>query len=496
MHLWNSWRNRTRYEKCLLCLFVFTLPLVNPWVRGDGVGYYAYARALLIEGRLDFEKDWLEANPTFRMGRVDSQGHILANQYTCTGHLDNHFTIGPAILWSPFLLTAHLAVKVSDALGAHIPADGFSRPYSTAMACGTAFYGFLGLWLSFRIAKKYFPERWAFLATLGIWFASSLPVYLYFNPSWSHAHSAFMVALFVWYWLRTRDERTSFQWILLGLIAGLMMDVYYPNAILVILPGIESLRAIWSHFQESSATRNSLGLVLARDALFVAALLLALSPTFLSRWVVYGSVFESGYIPVRNWHWISPVFGSVLFSSDHGLFSWTPVLALACAGLVIFGLREARFGGNLLLVLIAFYYFIASYPDWDGVSSFGNRFFVSLTVLFILGLAALFDWLARVWEERDAAILASVATACLILWNLGLVFQWGTHLIPARGRISWRSAVHNQVAIVPLQASHAMMNYLTQRKQLMNRIEQEDAHSSKQQIQHQADSESQTEKKD
>jgi hypothetical protein len=481
MHLFNAWRNRSRYEKCLLCLFVLTLPLVNPWVRGDGVGYYAYGRALLIEGQLDFEKDWLEANPTFRMGRVDSQGHIVTSQYTRTGHLDNHFTIGPAILWFPFLLTAHLSVKVSDAFGAHILTDGFSRPYPIAMACGTAFYGFLGLWLSFRIARKFFPERWAFLATLGIWFASSLPVYLYFNPSWSHAQSAFAVALFVWYWLRTQDERTSFQWILLGLIAGLMMDVYYPNAILLILPGVESLRACWSHFQEPSATRNSLRLVLARDALFVAALLLALSPTFLSRWVVYGSVFESGYIPIRDWHWTSPALGSVLFSSDHGLFSWTPVLALACVGLVFFWLREARFGGNLLVVFIAFYYFIASYPDWDGISSFGNRFFVSLTPLFVVGLATLFDRLARVWKERGVAITASAAMAFLIVWNLGLIFQWGTHLIPARGPISWRDAIYNQVAVVPTKTASTVKAYLTGRGRLMDHLEKQDLQQLKKQ---------------
>ena len=33
------------YEKILALIFVCTLPLVNPWVRGDGVGYYAFARA-------------------------------------------------------------------------------------------------------------------------------------------------------------------------------------------------------------------------------------------------------------------------------------------------------------------------------------------------------------------------------------------------------------------------------------------------------------------
>jgi hypothetical protein len=60
----------SRRVKILLALFVFSLPLVNPWVRGDGVGYFAYARSLLIERRLDFEKDWQHGNQSFVTGRL------------------------------------------------------------------------------------------------------------------------------------------------------------------------------------------------------------------------------------------------------------------------------------------------------------------------------------------------------------------------------------------------------------------------------------------
>ncbi len=154
-----------KYEKILALIFLCTLPLVNPWVRGDGVGYYAYARALLIEHHLDFRQDWLHANSSFRMGRVDDQDRILPAEFTSTGHVDNHFSIGPAILWSPFLLAAHAAVKINHLFGGHIPADGFSFPYIFAMALATALYGFLGIFLSFEIARKYFPARWAFLGS-------------------------------------------------------------------------------------------------------------------------------------------------------------------------------------------------------------------------------------------------------------------------------------------------------------------------------------------
>src|SRR5947207_12029309 len=218
------WR---KSEWLLLLLWIFSLPLLNPILDGDSFGYYAYARALLIQHNLRFEEDWRHANLYFSQARTLPNGQLNQNEYTESGYVANLFTIGPAILWSPFLLAAHSFVLVANALGAHIAANGFSTPYLLAMALGTATYGFLGLFFSYLLARRYIEERWALLSTVAIWGGSSLLVYMYFNPAWSHAHSAFAVAFFLWYWDRTRDCRTTFQWILLGLLAGLMVDVYF-----------------------------------------------------------------------------------------------------------------------------------------------------------------------------------------------------------------------------------------------------------------------------
>jgi len=460
----------TKYEGILVLLFLVTLPLINPWVRGDGVGYYAFARALLFEHRLNFEKDWLAANTSFRMGKIDADGHILPGAYTSTGHLDNHFSIGPAILWSPFLVAAHLGVLAYNAVGGNVAADGYSRPYILAMALGTAVYGFLALWISFHLARKYLPERWAFLATVGIWFASSLPVYMYFNPSWSHAHSAFTVALFVWYWQRTREVRTWTQWIILGTIAGLMTNVYYPNVILLLLSLLESLAQYRKSF--GAAAVEPVGRLFLKNFLFVAVILTAFVPTLVTKRIIYGSYLHFGY--TEHWFWTSPALLKVCFSSEHGLFTWTPILIPAVAGLFFLRKYDRNLGLYSVAVFGTYLYAIGCYEDWHGIASFGNRFFVSLTVLFIIGLASFFDWLARALERRGATTLASSMTAALIVWNLGLVFQWGMHLIPPRGPISWRDAAYNQFAVVPLQATRAMESYLMRRKQLMGHIEGED----------------------
>ena len=271
----------TKYEGILVLLFILTLPLSNPWVRGDGVGYYAFARSLLIEHRLDFTEDWQRANTSFRMGRCDADGRPLPDQYTATGHLDNHFSVGPAILWAPFLIVAHVSVVICDLLGGRIPADGFSKPYLVAMALGTALYGFLALMISFTLARRYVAERWAFLATLGIWSGSALPVYMYFNPSWSHAQSGFMVALFVWYWAITRRARTWTQWAILGAIVGLMVDVYYLSGVLLLLPLLESLASYGRVF--AGTADESIGRLISENIIFGTAVLIAFLPTLIKK---------------------------------------------------------------------------------------------------------------------------------------------------------------------------------------------------------------------
>ena len=463
-----------RFELVLLLLFILSLPLLNPWVRGDGVGYYAYARAPLIEHNLDFTHDYRSANESFREARFDENGQIKSEFRTPTGHLDNHFTVGPAMLWSPFLLVVHAGVLLARRMGADVPADGFSFPYRYAMAFGTGLYGFLALLLSFRLARKYVGPMWSFVATLAIWWASSLPVYMYFNPSWSHAHSAFVCALFLWYWDATREHRSLAQWLLLGSIAGLMLDVYYPNLMIVSVLVVEAVTQYIDILRSGRSSSSYLQL-LTRHLLFGMVVCIVMIPTFVTRAIVYGGPFETGYLSIRDFLWRSPVFFSVLFSTDHGLLSWTPLLGFAILGLLFFAFRLSKVGIPFFIALVTFYIFISFYPDWAGISSYGNRFFVSLTALFVLGLSVFLERVAQLFRSRRAALaVASAALSILVLWNAGLMFQWGMHLIPARGPVSFSEMIHNQFFVVPRQLTGDLQFYLFRRKSLMKQIENRD----------------------
>lgn len=169
------------------------------------------------------------------------------------------------------------------------------------------------------------------------------------------------------------------------------------------------------------------------------------------------------------------MFFSVLFSSDHGLLSWTPLLAFAIVGLVLFAFHSPDVGVPFGVAFLAFYVFICVYPDWAGISSYGNRFFVSVTPLFILGLAYLLERIAALFARQRSALAAcSAVLACFVLWNLALIYQWGVHLVPARGPVSFRKATYNQFCVVPVRIASSLREYFFRRGELMQQIEHKD----------------------
>lgn len=462
------WRSRSRFERVLFFLFILTLPFIRARVQWDGIGYYAYLRSALIDHNLQFAGDWNKPpekmfllcrvcssdaklywnNPANELLYVFLDGHMYVNPITKTGHLPNFYTVGPAILWLPFVATAHVAVLTADHLGFHIPQDGHSWPYLVALSAATALYGFLGLWFSFDLAKNYMEERWAFWATLGIWFASSLPVYMYLDPSWSHAHSAFCVALFLWYWHKTRAGRTGRQWALLGAIAGLMLDVYMANGVFFLAPAMDGIAGL----AEARINRNPrLAFKTVRQELiFAVSAAIAFSPMLIAREIIYGNPFAQGFYMHVPWNWKSPLLGKVLFSTQHGLFIWTPILLLALLGLFALWPKDSWLAACCLLMWVAFCYLISSDPWWYGTLSFGNRFFVSLTPVFVLGLGSAFSAAARLWpDSRTAARRLIPVTALFILWNIGLIYQWSTHLVPTPGVVQWGDVLYNQFRAVP-----------------------------------------------
>lgn len=420
------WARFTKAEFALSALFLISLPFVRPQVREDGISYYGVARSLVVDHNLQFNGDWKDRAGPLVPGR-DQLGRPVMLRVSKTGHIPVHSPIGASLLWMPFIAATHGIVLALDHFGLHIRADGFSQPYVVTMAAATCLYAFLGLWLSFRMARRYVDERWALLSTIALWLATSLPAYLYVDPAWSHAHSVFAVALFLWYWNRTRENRTAPQWFVLGLVFGLMAEVYFPNAVLGSVLIVELLST-----KPAVADKHPSLFVLARDyALCALAALITLTPTFIIRTVLLGSPFAAGAYGGQTWNWKSPAFFQILLSPSQGLLTTTPIIIAAIVGLFLLPRRDGVLGKGLIAAFIAFCTLIAMYPFWNLGPAFGNRYFISLIPAFIPAFAILLDDLAHLCHDAGAvARRAWVVAALLIVWNLGLVFQWSAGLMP------------------------------------------------------------------
>ncbi|MGH9717002.1 MAG: hypothetical protein ACRD4R_09800 [Candidatus Acidiferrales bacterium] len=428
-------------------MFILTLPFVTPRIDWDGTGYYGYLRSVMFDHNLQFKGDWASNGKASAvpLGKVGLPHGI---PITKTGHLANYLAVGPAMLWAPFVIATRAVMIVLHGSSASAPADGHGPPYVRAVCYASALYAFLGLWISFKFARSLVEEKWALLATIAIWFASPLPLYMYSDPSWAHADCVFVVALFLWYWKRTRDSATEThrQWAIWGLISGLMCDVYFPNGVFLLLPALE----LFLDLRKGEDRIGAFKTTLLRGFAFAGAFVIAFLPTMIVRQIIFGSPFSTGAYGSQPWNWTSPKFLSVLFSPSHGAFTTTPLLIIAVAGLFLLWRRQPSIGGRLVLLTVGFWTLIAVYPWWNGLVSFGSRFFVSLTPIFVIGLAVAFERFTAVWKDSRPAMRRAVAiSALLIIWNLGLICQLDHGLFMQIGPVDWQNALYNEFRTVP-----------------------------------------------
>jgi hypothetical protein len=87
----------------------------------------------------------------------------------------------------------------------------------------------------------------------------------------------------------------------------------------------------------------------------------------------------------------------------------------------------------------------------------------------------LFDRVDARWKnERMAFLSVSLTLFLFSAWNMGFIFQWGDHMIPVRGPISWRTMAYNQFRVVPERIWETGESFLFARKRLLRQIEQKD----------------------
>src|SRR5690606_17785066 len=177
--------------------------------------------------------------------------------------------------------------------------------------------------------------------------------------------------------------------------------------------------------------------------------LTAFAPQLLAWKALYGEYVSSPQGPGFMW-WTEPAWSEVLFSSRNGLLPWSPLYALAGAGLFV-GLRRSPRLAAALLVAVALQVLANGAAwDWWAGGSFGGRRFDSTFIAFCFGLGCLLlpsgregaaGW--RIRARVAAAALAGAVAVLLALGNLALAAGHSAPTVPIYGghspaRVLWK----------------------------------------------------------
>jgi hypothetical protein len=399
-------------------------------VNGDGIMYYVYVRSLAKDLDVDL------ANEYAHYGLAE-RGDLAMP--TVTGLRRSIFAVGPAVLWLPFFAVGEVVARAQVALG--LPADlsGFGPTHRNAVALGSLLSGFAALLLVEDFLRRRFREKVALAATLLLWGTSFLHWYMVQQPTMSHAPSTFGAALGLWLWLTHRETRGPRGFLVLGLALGLAMCVRWQNGVLLVLPGVDLAARLLPSLRARRLDRSTLAGTVRDGALLGLGTLVGALPQMLT-WKALYDMWLLPYPPhgtdfVRLDH---PWVLETLFSSRHGLLSWTPVLWLGFLGFFPLVRRvETRALGLVLLVpAVLMTYVNMCSGDWWAGASFSNRRFDSLLPVLAFGFAAATAWLVDALRRRpDAAVLAGASL--VVGWNVLLAAQVHHNLVPRDDTVEW-----------------------------------------------------------
>jgi Dolichyl-phosphate-mannose-protein mannosyltransferase len=362
----------------------------HPTVRVSNDGRYQYALAVSMyeDGDLDLTDEYA----------ADQLGNPHKYGPTQLGYPANPLSIGPALLWAPSYFVARLFDP--SPLGDLHQQITFYPSFLCA---------FGALLLVYSMARRRYGPGASFAGALIAVLCGPVLQYAIHQPSYSHAASAFFVALLFWEWDRQRDARPICGWVRCGAILGAAMLMRAQNVVFVLPLLAEGIAGV-------VRARRARALVGPAAGALTCALLFAAQ---LAAWdAIYGfglSLPQGGGFM----RWGSSMLVDTLFSSMNGLFLYAPFWIVGVFGLAALATRDRATAGWLALTFLVVAYVNGAVNDWWALGGIVNRRYDGVLVHVGLGIAAVATALAA-RPKLATGILVGGAALFGALLNFGM----------------------------------------------------------------------------
>lgn len=371
----------------------------------DVAGYYEYLPAIFIY------KDLAQLQFQDSLFAKYKLGNSFPNYESNTGKKVMKYPAGAAIMYLPFFTVAHTYAKANE-----LPADGFSKPYQTALSWGCLLYVLIGLLFARKVLLNSFNDKVTAVTILLLIIGTNYLNYAAIDNAMTHSLLFTLFSILLWLVISFYKSPRFRIAIFIGALIGLATITRPSEIVICIIPilwGVGNRQSLIERF--SFFKQHLLKVFFAVFSAFAVISIQLLYWKFASGNFIEYSYGEQGF------NFKHPFIYEVLFTFRKGWFVYTPLMLLIIPGFVILWKKHRNIFWACFLFFLLTLWIVTSWEIWWYGGSLGQRALVQSYAVLIFPLAAVIQSLLQTklfWK-----IISTVFIAYCVSFNLMLTWQ-------------------------------------------------------------------------
>ncbi|MBP7399759.1 MAG: hypothetical protein KA954_09255 [Chitinophagales bacterium] len=371
----------------------------------DVAGYYEYLPAIFIY------KDLLQLQFQDSVFAKYKLGNSFPNYESTSGNKIMKYPAGAAIMYLPWFTVAHVYAKAND-----IPADGFSKPYQTALSWGCLLYVLIGLLFVRKVLLHKFNDKVTAITILLLIIGTNYLNYASIDNAMTHSLLFTLFSILLWLVISFYKSPRIITAIFIGALIGLATITRPSEIVICIIP------IFWGVFDNKSFMQR---LQFFRQHIIKIIFAILSSFAIISIQLLYWKYTSGNFIEYsygeQGFDFKHPFFYEVLFTFRKGWLVYTPLMLFIIPGFVILWKKHRDIFWSCFLYFILTLWIVASWEIWWYGGSLGQRALVQSYAVLIFPLAATIESLLRAklfWKIiATAFIIYSVSFNLFLTWQ-------------------------------------------------------------------------------
>lgn len=387
---------------------------IEATISWDVSGYYMYLPAHFIYKdikKCGFKDEILQK---YKMTPNFQQAFI----HEASGNYVMKYSIGQAVLFSPFFFVAHAWASMDSSYAA----DGFSFPYQFMISLWMMILTFIGLIFLRKSLLEYFDEWSVGLGLIGITLGSNYLNYVAIDGAMTHNTLFTIYSLLIYTTIQFYNKPTLKKSLGIGFLVGMAALIRPTEIISCLIPilwGVNIMK------RESAFKRVQFMRQQWRNLLSAVVLTLAIgSIQFLywkyasGDWVVY-SYEDQGF------SWLKPHIEEGLFSFRSGWLTYSPLMVFSLIGFAFLFMKDRSLFFTCFIFSMLFMYIAFAWDIWWYGGSLGQRAMVQAYPILIFPMCALAE---KLIESRRKVAQVIVGGISVLFMYANLWFTHQCHL--------------------------------------------------------------------